>query len=469
MWFQLVVFASLFSSVASAQEAHHETPDDPYIPVRAQDIRTAPSSEVAFNGFVSVQVNVDSKGDNILGDAANEPSIAIDPTNPDRMAIGWRQFDTVSSNFRQAGWGYSIDGGQTWTFPGVIEPGIFRSDPVLDSDSSGNFFYDSLTSPGGDFCTDTFVSGDGGQSWPESAFSYGGDKQWIAVDRSGGSGDGHIYRTWNRNVGCTSGLGGDFNRSVDGGQSYELPVNIPTGPRWGTTAVGPEGAVYVAGNATTVGGFAVAKSTTLSDAKQAADFDFVTNLDLGGPQGAATGPNPVGLLGQVWVAPDPTNPSRVYVASSIDPPGPDPLDVHFVRSEDGGETFSAPIRINDDPGTGAWQWFGTMSVAPNGRIDIIWNDTRHDSGGFDSQVYYSYSIDGGDTWSPNIAVTPSFDPHLGWPNQQKLGDYYHMVSDESGANLAYAATFNGEQDVYFLRITPGLDFMNSFEAETPDP
>jgi uncharacterized repeat protein (TIGR01451 family) len=33
-----------------------------------------------------------------------------------------------------------------------------------------------------------------------------------------------------------------------------------------------------------------------------------------------------------------------------------------------------------------------------------------------------------------------------------MGDYFHMVSDEFGANLAYAATFNGEQDVYFARI-----------------
>ena len=38
-----------------------------------------------------------------------------------------------------------------------------------------------------------------------------------------------------------------------------------------------------------------------------------------------------------------------------------------------------------------------------------------------------------------------------------MGDYFHMVSDDLGANLAYAATFNGEQDVYFARIgEPGL-------------
>src|SRR3954469_22447477 len=60
-----------------------------------------------------VQVNVNSLGQDIVGDAANEPSIAVDPTNPNRMAIGWRQFNTISSNFRQAG--VATNGGQTWT------------------------------------------------------------------------------------------------------------------------------------------------------------------------------------------------------------------------------------------------------------------------------------------------------------------------------------------------------------------
>jgi hypothetical protein len=45
-----------------------------------------------------------------------------------------------------------------------------------------------------------------------------------------------------------------------------------------------------------------------------------------------------------------------------------------------------------------------------------------------------------------------FNSHVGWPNQNKIGDYFQLVSDDVGASLAYAATLNGEQDVYFLRI-----------------
>ncbi len=54
----------------------------------------------------SFQVNV-SGGQNILGDAANEPSMCIDPNNPNRIAIGWRQFDSTNSNFRQGGYAFS--------------------------------------------------------------------------------------------------------------------------------------------------------------------------------------------------------------------------------------------------------------------------------------------------------------------------------------------------------------------------
>ena len=93
-----------------------------------------------FGPFTSYQANVDAVGNNIVGDAANEPSIAVDPTDSNKITIGWRQFDTVNSNFRQGGWGYTTDGGIHWTFPGVLEPGVFRSDPVLGFERAGNVF-----------------------------------------------------------------------------------------------------------------------------------------------------------------------------------------------------------------------------------------------------------------------------------------------------------------------------------------
>src|SRR5215216_8153367 len=104
-------------------------------------LETSPGMISPYGVFTSYQVNVDASGNNIVGDAANEPSIAVDPTNGNKMTIGWRQFNSVQSDFRQGGWGFTTDAGVTWTFPGVLENNVFRSDPVLDSDDIGNFSY----------------------------------------------------------------------------------------------------------------------------------------------------------------------------------------------------------------------------------------------------------------------------------------------------------------------------------------
>ncbi|UCG31853.1 MAG: exo-alpha-sialidase, partial [Phycisphaerales bacterium] len=432
---------------------HLEVPHDAYVAAPRGLQPTSPPALVGRGRYVSVQVNVNASGDNIVGDAANEPSIAVDPTNPSRMAIGWRQFDTISSDFRQAGWGYTTDGGQTWTFPGVIDPGVFRSDPVLDSDADGNFYFNSLTADPiylTDFMCHVYKSTDGGATWGPGVYAFGGDKQWMTIDRTDGIGRNNIYAYWTRFYTCP-GCNGHFCVSYDEGQSFTNLMDVPGSPQWGTLAVGPAGELYVAGD-----GFVVAKSTTMQDETLPPAFDFSTTVSLDGSMSYSGGPNPGGLLGQVWIAVDhsggPTH-GYVYLLCSVNRYSTsDPLDVMFSRSTDGGQTWSPPVRINDDPGDAAYQWFGTMSVAPNGRIDVIWLDTRNDPGGYDSELYYSYSEDAGQTWSLNDALSPSFDPHIGWPQQNKMGDYFDMVSDNFGANVAYAGTFNGEQDVYYLRI-----------------
>ena len=433
------------------RSGHLEQPGDRHLPTPTQPPGPREKRLISRDGFLSTQVNVDALGNNIVGDAANEPSIAVDPTDPTRITIGWRQFDSVASDFRQAGTAYSADGGNTWTFPGVIDPGVFRSDPVLSSDPDGNFFYNSLTADAGpsNFRCHVYKSVDGGATWGPAVYAWGGDKQWQIIDPTEGIGRGNIYASWNS---FYSSCSGNFTRSYDGGQTFLPCTTVAGDPHWGTLDVGPGGELYVSGT-----GMTLAKSSTIQDSGQPAAWDFSLTVSLDGSLAFSAGPNPAGLLGQNWIAVDrSTGPTRgnVYMLASVERSStPDPMDVMFARSTDGGLTWSAPVRINDDPNTSAWQWFGTMSVAPNGRIDVVWLDTRNDAaGGYFSELYYSSSTDAGVTWSANVALTPGFDPHVGWPQQNKMGDYFHMVSDEFGADLAYAATFNGEQDVYFARI-----------------
>ncbi|HCV43569.1 MAG TPA: hypothetical protein DGH68_08805, partial [Bacteroidetes bacterium] len=382
---------------------HHEIPDDQFVPVSRDGMPTSPAYRISAPNFFSVQVNVDSLGRNIVGDAANEPSIAVDPTNPNRMVIGWRQFNTVTSNFRQAGYGYTTDGGNTWRFPGVIQSGVFRSDPVFDSDADGNFYYNSLTSISSIFHCDVFKSSTGGATWGTGVFANGGDKQWMTIDKSAGEGRGNIYAFWTSNWSCCPP--GFFTRSHDGGTSYESCVVIPDDPFWGSLAVGPNHEMYVCGAGNTH--FVVAKSTTARDSNQVVSWDTSVVVDLDGEVVAFAGPNspnPDGLHGQAWVAADLSDGGtrgNVYVLCSVARnSNTDPLDVMFARSTNGGRTWSAPVRVNDDVSTAAWQWFGTMSVAPTGRIDVAWLDTRDNPGSVNSSLYYACSTNDGVTWSP---------------------------------------------------------------------
>ena len=433
-------------------------------PAPPRKIETSPRMISQFGVFTSFQVNVDSNGQNILGDAANEPSISVNPTDGNKMVIAWRQFNSINSDFRQAGWGYTTDAGTTWTFPGVLQNNIFRSDPVTKSDEAGNFFYLSLQSTQSQsfFCDDLWRSTNGGQTFSEQSpdeAGHGGDKEWFTIDTTNGMGHGFVYQFWTGIFACDSG---EFDRSITSGVTWQSPINIPNSPEHGTLDVDTNGNLFVGGGENP---FYCVRSSNAQNPNVTPTFDHVTQVNMGGSpiQGGING---IGLCGQLFLTIDRsgtvTN-NNIYMLISVLPSGRSTTDVMFARSTDGGQSFSAPVRINDDPNPqNDWHWFGTLAVAPNGRIDVVWYDTRNGGNHINSQLFYSWSTDGGLTWAPNIAVSNVFNPQAGFPQNNKIGDYITLVSDNTGSNVAYAATFNvnpnavagHEQDVYYVRITP---------------
>src|SRR5881394_309460 len=100
----LVLLITLFGASAQLAPAQMaplnaplETYGDPPAPPRKME--TSPRMISQFGVFTSYQANVDQNGQNIVGDAANECAISVDPTNPNKMTIAWRQFNDVTSNF----------------------------------------------------------------------------------------------------------------------------------------------------------------------------------------------------------------------------------------------------------------------------------------------------------------------------------------------------------------------------------
>jgi hypothetical protein len=81
-------------------------------------------------------------------------------------------------------------------------------------------------------------------------------------------------------------------------------------------------------------------------------------------------------------------------------------DIAFSRSTDGGVTWSAPLRLNDDPPlTGHDHFLPAIAVGPDGTIHVAWYDRREDPANRLYQVYAAQSTDGGLTWSANTRVS----------------------------------------------------------------
>jgi len=93
--------------------------------------------------------------------------------------------------------------------------------------------------------------------------------------------------------------------------------------------------------------------------------------------------------------------------------------IFYLRSTDGGKTWTAPkVLADDDPKNLNGKYIPNISLAPNGRVDVAWWDTRDDPGIRSNDVYYTYSTDNGTTWAKNIRITDqTIDRRLGvWAN-----------------------------------------------------
>ncbi len=405
------------------------------------------SSAQVFNG---VQINTDMSGANIVGDAANEPSFAISMTDPNVLVAGWRQFATINSSFRKAGYAFSHDGGLTWTNGGILvdPPGTNnpnQTDPALAADRFGNIFYNSMLFGSADGQT-VYKSTDGGVSWEDGVFIYtrGTDKNWYAIDnRASGLGAGNHYAIWQ--------LSGRFARSTDQAQTWDTWSNGAS--IYAFIETDPQGTVHTAwwGGS----GIQYQRSMDAKDPSKTPTFPLHASIPVGDlPWQLPV--NPAGAAGTITIeSPKAGEPNEgvLYLMCSAVRQN-DVCDVMFSKSLDNGVTWSTPLRVNDDSNHSDYNWMAVMSLAPGGRLDAVWYDTRDDPGHFLSKLYYTCSYDGGDTWIPDRAISETFDSTVGWPVQRKIGDYFQCLSDGGGTNIVYAATFNGEQDVYYLRHHP---------------
>jgi Ca2+-binding RTX toxin-like protein len=299
---------------------------------------------------------------------------------------------------------------------------------------TGNNVYATYITPrgtlaGGEEAASTFVikSIDGGATWGTGVLAMAGgasqstgpryELPTVAVDPGAGPGNAdRVYVVAHERT-AAGGTGGDVATAVsnDGGGSFSGVVNADpagedAGTSWGDTsqpAVAPDGSVYVAWRVVGASGTVrVARST--NGGQTWGTPVTATNVTAGGNTGGPSPPQPnppapLQSSGSTWprLAVDQSN-GNVYLVYGQGPPGPTPppggyqgadhfmhhdIDVYFQRSLNAGVAWSEPKRINDvtpHPGTES-PGFGrvtqtrhpNVTVAPNGRVDIVWQDRRH--------------------------------------------------------------------------------------------
>ncbi len=280
----------------------------------------------------------------------------------------------------------------------------------------------------------------------------------IAVDSKSG-GDDIVYISWQYSTPFVTAPNQNPTRAVvavstNGGRNFGEPVNI-TEPAWQdaanrqkaidsptvttlapgvttTTIARPEGSRAAQPNqAANFGGRNPALAVDNKGNAYALWFNTGANISPGvlagewvsktsdnGKTWTATQAGPMGPytggVGRIAWSPGGGPEGTVHIVSQVNPTGAgqnpnivaSSFDVVHKMSTDGGRTWSDPKNITDDDEKQLFvQVIPMISVAPNGRVDVAWWDTRSDPGIRGNDVYYSYSNDDGRTWSKNQRIS----------------------------------------------------------------
>jgi hypothetical protein len=136
-------------------------------------------------------------------------------------------------------------------------------------------------------------------------------------------------------------------------------------------------------------------------------------------------------------------------------PGPDRADAYYVRSTDGGATFSLPLRVNDDNGV-TTQLLPAVAVATDGTIAVKWWDRRNDPINDSlTDVYMAVSTDGGSSFGKNLRVTDHnwvFGPVEAGLAGGYHGDYDGIAFDGDTFYVAWSDERGTDPDVYLAKV-----------------
>ncbi|MCX7879915.1 MAG: hypothetical protein N2517_04565 [Ignavibacteria bacterium] len=431
-------------------EYAHPTPVETF-----KELPAIPLSKPLLNTFFyNFATTVDETGTYQM---QNESSIAVNPLNPKILIASAVDYRDTSAT-----WVYiSTNEGKTW-----INKKLGRPYPGWRStnDPSVTFSYDGiayLVYGGFGNISDTGImygengvflarSFDNGKTWeahipiivhlgPQTLDSTFEDKYYITCDNSPLSPyRGNLYVPWKRVFPRDSATQIVISISTDKGSTWSVPKPIsPRKPRtsedttfgqsFPLATIGPNGEVYVVWNDGVESGIGFAKSTdggkTFSEPRIILKYKpFGTTKYITNQGYRHTVKGKVRAEAYPSITCDITSGPRkgyLYLTWSADPIP----NVYFSYSSDGGETWSTPkIVHSDEKNDQFWQWIALDPT--NGDIAVMYLDSRRDPDNLLVECWVSYSSDGGENWIDRPVSDVTTDLRLNpFSENSFAGDY----------------------------------------------
>uniref|UniRef100_A0A7V2ZIU9 T9SS type A sorting domain-containing protein n=1 Tax=Ignavibacterium album TaxID=591197 RepID=A0A7V2ZIU9_9BACT len=384
-------------------------------------------STTIFSQYLNVRV------DSPQSNQPEEVSIAINPVNPNFLAAG----ANINHFFR------SSDGGFSWSTSYLSSSFGVWGDPVVVYDELGYLYYGHLSNPPfPGYWIDRIViqrSTNNGLTWNDGAgigflSPKNQDKEWIAVDMHSNQFKGNVYVCWTEFDSYGSSNPNDssrikFSRSTDKGLTWSNAITISDRSgncidsdntvEGAVPCVGPNGENYVswAGplglvfDKSTDGGLTWGNDIFVSNIPGGWDFDVSGIYRCNGLPITACDTSQSPYRG------------NIYINWSDQRNGTNNTDVFFVKSTDGGNTWSSPLKVNDD-NSNRHQFFTWMTIdQTTGAIYIVFYDRRNTTGDA-TDVYVARSTNGGETFTNFKVSQSSFTPS----SNIFFGDYTNIAA-----------------------------------------
>jgi hypothetical protein len=380
----------------------------------------------------------------------NETSIDFNPLDPLNLVGGANDYRNGEVD---AGFYYSKDGGVTWGDGTIFEPTFeAQGDPAIAFCANGYVFYSFISFDRSSENNGLFVarSIDGGEKWPLVTpivqnigfFLPFEDKEYIACDTTPSLYQNYVYVSWTH-IPANPGR----PSSIQFSRSTDDGATF-TAPMTISDNGGVQGSVP-----------AVGPNGELYVIWQGPSSRFYLDVSMDGGVTFSADKTVVQITGisdspcyrrnslptfDVDRSAGPYSGS-IYVAWSDKRDG-DP-DIYFTYSRNGGDTWSTPIRLNTDPvGNGKDQFFPWLSVDDKGRVNVIWYDARNDPDNQILEVWGAVSRDGGQSFDTNFLISDvPFDPCL----DSFLGDYNGVVATPNDRIYPlWTDLRSGDEDVY---------------------